>query len=148
MIESGMSGGKIQIDLINPSETYTESKRHFKLIPSTSSSSMTPPSPTQGSHSSLDTESDSAFSISYNQGSPPPRVAMNVTPSTSSVLSPTSTSPLTPVKASPILKQSNFTQNREASRSRFPSTGSKSAYSTLAPTAKLKTSKSTEWNVS
>ena len=107
---------------------------------------MTPPSPTQGSHSSLDTESDSAFSVFYNQGSPPPRIAMNVTPSTSSVFTSSSAvSPLTPVKASPILKHSTFSPNRESPRTRFPSAGSKATFTTLAP--KLRTSKSADWNV-
>ena len=141
------SGG-IHLDFPNATEQSRGPRRqHSADIPSVSSSSMTPPSPTGGSRSSM--ESDSAFASVRGQGSPPAKVAMHITPSTPSLAPLAPITPVTPRKSSQQHLQPSFdlqTANKNLSRDRFPSTGAKTAFSTSTP--KLKSSMSTESYVS
>ena len=128
--------------------------RH-RNIPSTSSSCITPPSPIRGSRSSLE---DSAFvnrDARVQQGSPPPRITMVVTPSlsTSSTSQTPPVTPGTPHKPPHRLSATSTSEypgsNKTVSRTRVSSTGARANYNTLVPPFnKLKPSKSSEWHVS
>jgi len=140
--------GKANFDFCNVMEQKSV-RQHSTEIPSTSSSTS-PPSPTSGSHSSVD--SDSAFGTARGQGSPP-QISLSVTPSTPSYFStapPTPITPGTPHKSTQQWLHPSFNEipysSRNLMRDRFPSTGAKMTLSTS--TTKLKASKSTEFNVS
>ena len=133
-------------------DTETQKNNHHRQIPSTSSSCITPPSPIRGSRSSLE---DSAFASKTQQGSPPPRITMVVTPSMSSS-STAQTPPVTPGTSHKVPHRLSTTTasdyssgSKSLTRNRVSSTGARATYNTLMPTFnKLKPSKSSEFHVS
>ena len=139
---------------VDGGEDIDSQRNNFhQQIPSTSSSCITPPSPIRGSRSSLE---DSAFlsrDSRVQQGSPPPRIAMVVTPSmsTSSTVQTPPVTPGTPHKNLHRLTSTSdySSHSRSLTRNRVSSTGARATYNTLMPAFnKLKPSKSSEFHVS